>query len=120
MKSKLPMFFTESGRKVSIFVSVQFLPAVEERRKKSNNRFPLFYYKGNFPVFFEWTMVHTISELLNLFRMFFAVHALILMQLKDENDILQLQQTEFQRTLAIIILSSNVNRWPVSTVNCRG
>ena len=33
---------------------------------------------------------------------------------------LQKQQTEFGRTLVMIIPIVNVNRWPVSTGNCRG
>ena len=41
---------------------------------------------------------------------------------KDENGMLNVQQTEFRSTLTICsrISSTNVNRLPVSTVNCSG
>lgn len=39
---------------------------------------------------------------------------------KDENSMLELQQTEFLRTLESFIPVVNVNRLPVSTVNCCG
>jgi hypothetical protein len=40
--------------------------------------------------------------------------------MKDENSMLELQQIEFRCTLEIFIPVVNVNRLPVSIVNCCG
>jgi len=39
---------------------------------------------------------------------------------KDENSMLEAQQIEFHRTLETLIPVVNVNRLPVSAVNCCG